>query len=101
MSVRPSTIERLGVYQRLTGLKSVGRHRRVADKLLRGLSHSCSHCGGEGYRFAGRSWVWCQACGGLGRVMTPIALLQLKHRVDEKFPGSGLDPGPEPVPLTE
>ena len=94
MSAGPDTIDRMRAYQRATGLKPVGRHRPTADKVLRGVSQRCVHCGGDGYKFAGRSWLWCEACGGLGRVMTPKAQLLLRHRVEQQFPGAGSDPGP-------
>jgi hypothetical protein len=30
-------------------------------------------CGGEGYFEVRKAWIWCEVCGGLGRVMTPKA----------------------------
>jgi tartrate dehydratase beta subunit/fumarate hydratase class I family protein len=47
MSTGPTTVERMNTYQ-----------RRV-------------HCGGDGFHAVGKSWLWCEACGGLGRLMTP------------------------------
>ena len=98
MPIGPSSNERLGVYQRVTGLKCDGRQRRAAERLLRVLSQRCSHCCGYGYRFVGRSWLWCEACEGLGRRMTPIAKQQLKRRVDEMFPGASDESRPGLVP---
>jgi len=90
MSAGPNTLERMHAYQRATGLKPVGRHRRTADKVLRGISQRCVHCAGDGYKMAGRSWIWCEACGGLGRVMTPKAQLTLQRQVMDRFPASGV-----------
>jgi RecJ-like exonuclease len=87
-------IERMSAYQRATGLKPVGIHRPAADKLLKGVSHRCVHCAGQGYFEVRNAWVWCEVCGGLGRVMTPKAQLLLRGRVVEKYPGAGV-PWPE------
>jgi hypothetical protein len=70
-------------------LKSVGTHRPVADKLRRDVSHRCVQCGGRGYHEVRNAWIWCEVCGGLGRVMTPKVQLLLRGRVEEKFPGAG------------
>ncbi len=90
MGSGPDTIERMRAYERTTGLKPVGRHRPAADKLLKGVSHRCGQCGGRGYTEVRTAWIWCEVCGGLGRVMTPKAQLLLRGRVEEKFPGAGV-----------
>lgn len=90
MGIGPNTIERMRAYERATGLKPVGRHRPAADKLLKGVSQRCMHCGGQGYVEVRSAWIWCEVCGGLGRVMTPKAQLLLRGRVEEKFPGAGV-----------
>jgi RecJ-like exonuclease len=90
MKTGPSVIERMGAYQRATGLKPIGVHRPAADKLLKGVSHRCVQCGGEGYVEVRSAWIWCEVCGGLGRVMTPKAQLLLRGWVEEKFPGAGV-----------
>ena len=97
MSSGPNASERMGAYQRTTGLKPVGRHREVADMLLEDVSHRCRQCSGAGYFEVRNAWLWCESCGGLGRVMTPKAQLQLRGRVEEKFPGAGSSPAPELV----
>ena len=83
MRTGPSVIERMGAYQRATGLKPVGVHRPSADKLLKGVSHGCVQCGGEGYFEVRSAWLWCEVCGGLGRVMkgTSDSLPQGRDRV--------------------
>jgi hypothetical protein len=88
MPHRPSMIERMSAYQRATGLRPIGLHRRTADRLLRGVSQHCMHCRGDGHRPAGASWLWCETCGGLGRLMTPRALLTLRHLVTNQFPAA-------------
>ena len=78
-------IEKMSAYQRTTGLKPIGVHRPAADTLLKGVSHRCVPCGGQGYFEVRAAWVWCEVCGGLGRVMTPKAQLLLRGRVAESF----------------
>ena len=90
MRTGPSVIERMAAYQRATGLKPVGVHRPAADNLLKGMSHRCVQCTGQGYVEVRNAWIWCEVCGGLGRVMTPKAQLLLRGRVEEKFPGAGV-----------
>jgi hypothetical protein len=85
---RPSVIERMAAYQRATGLKPTGRHRPTADTLLRELSHRCTNCGGRQIFRVAKAWIWCEACGGLGRVMTPKARRLLQQRVAERSPGA-------------
>jgi hypothetical protein len=87
-------IERMSAYQRTTGLKPVGAHRPAADKLLKGVSHRCVQCDGQGYFEFRNAWVWCEVCGGLGRVMTPRAQLLLRGHIEEKFPGAGAAQAP-------
>jgi hypothetical protein len=88
MSFGPSTIQRMSAYQRSTGLRPIGLHRPTADRLLRGVSQRCVHCGGDGYHAVGKSWLWCDACGGLGRLMTPKAQFTLRCQVMERYPVS-------------
>ena len=91
MSFGPSMIERMSAYQRTTGLKPIGLHRPTADRLLRGVSQRCVHCGGDGYHAVGKSWLWCEACGGLGRLITPKARHTLRRQVVERFPASAVE----------
>jgi RecJ-like exonuclease len=84
-------MERLRAYQRATGLKPVGRHRPAADKLLKGVSHRCGQCSGHGYVEVRSAWIWCEGCGGLGRVMTPKAQFLFRGRMEERFPEAGAD----------
>lgn len=88
MAARPSELERMAVYERATGLKPAGLHRRAADEVMRGVSRRCTHCAGDGYFLAGNGWLWCKACDGLGRVLTPRAQLVLRRRVVEKYPAA-------------
>jgi hypothetical protein len=86
----PNTIDRMHAYQRATGLMSVGIHRPAAEKMLKGMSHRCVHCGGQWYVDVRNAWICCEVCGGLGRVMTQKAQLLLGGQVEEKFPGAGV-----------
>ena len=92
MRIGPSMIEKMSAYQRATGLKPVGTHRPAADALLKGVSHRCVHCDGQGYFEVRSAWVWCEVCGGLGRVMTLKAQLLLQGRVAETFPDAVVGP---------
>jgi len=94
MSIGPSIIERMSAYQRTTGLKPIGLHRPIADKLLLALSHRCVHCGGDGFQPVGTRWVWCEGCGGLGRVITPKAQLTLRRQVAERYPAAAVSEPP-------
>jgi hypothetical protein len=85
----------MGAYQRATGLKPIGVHRPAADKLLKGVSYRCVQCSGEGYVEVRSAWIWCEVCGGLGRVMTSRAQLLLLGRVERTFPGAGVVPRSE------
>lgn len=88
MAAGPSVLKRMAVYERATGLKPRGAHRRAADEVMLGVSRRCTHCAADGYFLAGNGWLWCEACGGLGRVLTPRAQLVLRQRVVEKYPGA-------------
>jgi len=92
MGSGPNTLERMRAYQHTTGLKPIGLHREVADMLLKDVSHRCTRCRGRGYFEVRNAWLWCEACGGLGRVMTPKAQLLLRGRVEEIFPDAGAAP---------
>jgi hypothetical protein len=87
----------MSAYQRSTGLKPSGLHRPTADRMLRGGSQRCVHCGGDGHRAVGRSWLWCEACGGLGRLMTPKAQFTLRRQVMERYPASAIEGRPGEV----
>lgn len=90
MRMGPSVLERMAVYERATGLKPAGLHRRVADEFMRSVSRRCTNCAGDGYFLAGKGWLWCEACGGLGRVLTPRAQFVLRRRVVARYPGAGV-----------
>jgi len=67
MSTGPTTIKRMSAYQR------------------------CVHCGGPGFQAVGKSWLWCEACGCLGRHMTPKAQSTLRRQVVERYPASAIE----------
>ena len=97
MAMAPSLVERLAAFQRATGLNTVGMQRSTADRLLRGVSHRCRDCSGQGFRRVGNSWLWCRVCGGLGRMLTPRALSLLRRRVGERYPGARFVPESSPA----
>lgn len=61
--------EGMAVYQYVYGLKPMGPHRPLADRLLLPLRRRCQTCAGEGLLSAGRPgtpWRLCPACEGTG-----------------------------------
>jgi len=68
---------------------SVGKSGRCVDHGIRAKHVRANACIGRGYFEVRNGWLWCEACGGLGRVMTPKAQLLLRGRVEQKFPGAG------------
>jgi hypothetical protein len=64
-----SVVEMMGGYQREHGLKCLGPHRPLADRVFAGAFTRCDACGGSGYCDDGahQSWALCEACDGFGR----------------------------------
>jgi len=61
--------ENMAVYQYVYGLKPMGPHRPMADRLLTPLRRRCETCAGEGVLSAGRPgapWRLCAVCEGTG-----------------------------------
>ncbi len=63
--------EKMACYQYVYGLKPMGPHRALADKLLTGLRSSCGRCKGRGILSRGHaSWRLCPGCEGTGGAWT-------------------------------
>jgi len=64
--------ESMAWYQKLHGLKPIGPHRPLADRLFEGTSRQCDACSGRGYIDApgGRTFEVCSHCDGAGYVST-------------------------------
>lgn len=59
--------ESMATYQYVYGLKSMGAHRELADRLLTALRSPCGTCRGRGVLSRGHeSWQPCPVCEGTG-----------------------------------
>lgn len=84
-----SLIERMGMYQRRTGMKPMGPHRVLTDLLLDPMLKECDHCQGDGVvTLADESWSICPRCQGLMFVRTVDAALydETRRRIAREFP---------------
>lgn len=92
-----SMIEAMCVYQSRTGLKLVGLHRTLADRLFQPYLKACVRCTGKGLLDVAScdSWEACPSCGGNGFVST--GTLQdwkgIRAKVAREFPDA-LTPTP-------
>ncbi len=61
-------LEGMAWYQKHYGLRPIGPHRPLADKLLAGATCSCPECSGRGYHDTGRgkAYLICKSCDGAG-----------------------------------
>ncbi len=61
-------LESMTWYQKRYGLKPIGLHRPLADKLLAGATRSCPECSGRGYHDigSGKAYRICKSCEGAG-----------------------------------
>lgn len=86
-----SRVEAMDAYQRFWKISPLGPHRPVADKLLAGLSESCSSCGGHGVLGIDvSSCAMCADCNGTGRrlIADEGALERVGETIREQFPSS-------------
>ena len=60
----------MAAYSARTGLKPIGPHRPLADRLWRELTEPCPDCGGHVMAGPGSSFQ-CERCGGTGNVLRP------------------------------
>jgi hypothetical protein len=86
-------MEAMAWYQRLYGLKPIGPHRPLADKVLSRADRSCRKCSGRGYRdvLNGESYDVCTSCHGAGRslVISDEELARLRSIILDKYPEAG------------
>ena len=82
--------ERMARYQAVYGLKPIGPHRPMADKLLGGKRADCDECDRQGFvaRDDGRGWLTCRACEGTGRTWacSPEEVKATRRTILERFP---------------
>lgn len=90
--------EAMAQYQSLYGLKPIGPHRKMADKLFNGVTVTCHACGGQGLRNlkGGERWEICSLCKGLGIFFAgPLTdLIEIRRRVLDVFDDASAAPVP-------
>jgi hypothetical protein len=90
--------EAMAVYQYVFGLKPVGPHRLLADRLFLNQRLACRRCRGRAVLTLGDGSVWqvCPECEGTGGVwLRSIDEVEaLRQRVLAEFPGAALDVTP-------
>jgi len=86
-------IELMGVYARLRGLKPLGDHRPLADKLFKGTTTKCLRCNGSGLLDAkrGKTWIDCPDCRGLRHVyiISREEVEAIRQKVLDAYPNAG------------
>ena len=94
---RLSMIEAMARYQNAYGLKTIGPHRHMADKLLRPLHARCEVCGGETILTdpVDVNWYDCPKCEGTGIFFTiPESEVDAaRKKVLQAFPDAGAPSG--------
>ena len=87
---RLSMHESMARYQAVYGLKPIGPHRPMADKLLGGKRTACDECDAQGFvaRDDGRGWLTCRSCEGTTRVWdcSPEEVEATRRIILERFP---------------
>ncbi|MGE5244059.1 MAG: hypothetical protein ACM3SQ_07520 [Betaproteobacteria bacterium] len=78
-------------YQMHYGLKPIGPHRGLADRLLNGFHRLCEYCAGDGLLDSddfGTAWVLCPGCQGWGSHPFPNdpAIKAMRREVARRFP---------------
>jgi hypothetical protein len=88
----------MGRYQQLHGLKPIGPHRGLADRLFAGTTRRCSTCKGKGLITvaATDSWLPCPDCESIGFVWkcSLDEAKALRNQVLEAFPDAAVDDRP-------
>ncbi|HDP25730.1 MAG TPA: hypothetical protein ENN34_09840 [Deltaproteobacteria bacterium] len=77
-------------YQKLYGLKPIGPHRLLADRVLHNATCRCPECSGRGYHDLGQGKAFrtCLSCGGAGKkiVVSAEHLSTLRATILEEYP---------------
>lgn len=85
-----SRFEAMSWYQKTYGLKPIGPHRGLADRLLTGATALCDNCHARGYfdDVDGAAFTPCICCGGAGYtvVIPPGRLAGLIAKVIATYP---------------
>jgi hypothetical protein len=86
--------EKMAVYQYVYGLKPIGPHRGLADRILTPRREQCPSCHGRGIVTLrnGDSWALCGPCEGTGGhwACGLEEVEALRRRVLHKFPDSAV-----------
>jgi hypothetical protein len=86
-------LESMAWYQKLYGLKPLGPHRPLANKVLSGAVRLCPECSACGYHDVrhGESYRVCTSCHGAGRslVISDEELARLRSIILDKYPEAG------------
>lgn len=88
---RLSMHEDMARYQYVYGLRPVGPHRPLANRLFRGTRRGCNGCGGEGLRWRDQSaWAVCADCEGTGGfwALSPEEVERIRRRIVSEYPGA-------------
>lgn len=90
--------EGMAAYVRTFGLKPVGPHRKLADRLLGSLRSPCARCGGAGIVGDERGYRECRLCEGGGGIWTAsdADILAAYKRILLEYPDSAAPGGPIP-----
>jgi hypothetical protein len=86
--------EKMAAYQNVHGLKPIGPHRKLADRLHAGARRKCDTCGGCGLlvtNFEDLCLV-CETCGGIGSVLPGGRADEavIREQVLREFPDAGV-----------
>ena len=91
-----SMIEAIGAYQRRTGLKAVGLHRKMADELFHQRFVACAGCHGQGLidYHHGVGYIVCGNCHGNGYIFngSKEEWQDIREQVLGSFPDAIVDP---------
>jgi hypothetical protein len=94
-----STHEAMASYQSCYGLKPIGPHRPMADKLFGEATVTCEACEGRGLRDVQEraGWEHCPACRGLRVRFTKATdeIAEIRRRILDAFPDASAEPLPE------
>jgi hypothetical protein len=85
-------LEAMSQYQSTYGLKPIGPHRRLADRLFRHSRRSCHACAGSGLAsLSERAWSICRYCEGTGGFWDIPArrIEEIRAEILEAFPEAG------------
>lgn len=87
--------DKMAAYARKYGVKPMGRHLGLTERLFDGLEMTCGGCGGRGYLSADADHCrLCERCSACGTVFTlpPEEVAALRAQIAAAFPDGVQDP---------